>query len=74
MAPGLLKGKEEKNEDRLKRMQAELESVESGTARKAKGTLIIEFSIENVQVVKRRNGQERERGKVEVGIRFFCVM
>ncbi|KAF9268810.1 RNA-binding domain-containing protein [Marasmius fiardii PR-910] len=59
------KGKEEKSEDRLKRMQTELENMESGTAKKAKGTLIIEFSIENVQVVKRRNAQHKEHGKPE---------
>lgn len=46
------KDKEAKDEDRLKRLKDELEK---GGSRKIKGTLIVEFSIENVQVVQRRN-------------------
>ena len=45
------------DEARVKRIKDELESVKSGEGgkkRKAKGTLIVEFSIENVQVVQRR--------------------
>ncbi|KAG7090897.1 hypothetical protein E1B28_009976 [Marasmius oreades] len=59
------KGKEEKNEDRLKRMQAELE-LEPGMVKKAKGTLIIEFSIENVQVIKRRNAQHKKPEAISI--------
>ena len=46
-----------RDEARVKRIKDELESVKSGEGgkkRKAKGTLIVEFSIENVQVVQRR--------------------
>ncbi|KAK0440224.1 hypothetical protein EV421DRAFT_788697 [Armillaria borealis] len=50
------KGKE-KDEARLKRLQDEQEKA--GPA--VKGTLIVEFSIENVQVVQRRSTQQRER-------------
>ena len=45
------------DEARVKRIKDEIESVKSGEGgkkRKAKGTLIVEFSIENVQVVQRR--------------------
>jgi len=48
---------------RLKRLKDELEKIESGSGRKAKGALIIEFSIENVQVVSRRNAQQTERAQ-----------
>ncbi|KAK0234917.1 hypothetical protein EDD85DRAFT_887307 [Armillaria nabsnona] len=50
------KGKE-KDDARLKRLQDEQEKA--GPA--VKGTLIVEFSIENVQVVQRRSTQQRER-------------
>jgi nucleolar protein 4 len=51
----LEKGKEARDDARLKRMQDELEKVSTIGAKKSKGSLIVEFSIENVQVVKRRN-------------------
>jgi nucleolar protein 4 len=50
----LEKGKEARDEARLKRLNDELEKVTSTGAKKSKGSLIVEFSIENVQVVKRR--------------------
>jgi len=51
-------GKEDKDEARLKRMKDEL--VKSGS-RQSKGTLIAEFSIENVQVVQRRSALQKDR-------------
>ncbi|KAK7035201.1 RNA recognition motif-containing protein [Paramarasmius palmivorus] len=55
------KDKAERNEDRIRRLQAELDDLESGIAsKKSKGTLIVEFSIENVQVVKRRDTRQKE--------------
>ena len=45
------------------------EEIEKGVPPKSKGTLIVEFSIENIQVVQRRaaktgsTGKEKERGK-----------
>jgi nucleolar protein 4 len=51
----LEEGKEARDDARLKRMQDELEKVTTTGAKKSKGSLIVEFSIENVQVVKRRN-------------------
>jgi nucleolar protein 4 len=62
----LEKAKETKDDARLKRMKDELASE----ARKTKGTLIVEFSIENVQVVHRRSALQKER---EVMVRFHCV-
>ncbi|KAL0581815.1 RNA recognition motif-containing protein [Marasmius crinis-equi] len=59
------KTKEERNEDRLKRLQTELESVEAGQVKKGKGSLIIEFSIENVQVVKRRATLQKDHTQTE---------
>ncbi|THG97279.1 hypothetical protein EW026_g4693 [Hermanssonia centrifuga] len=45
------KKKEKKEEGRLERMKAELAQ---GPPKKIKGSMIVEFSIENIQVVKRR--------------------
>jgi len=51
------------DEDRIKRIRSELENwdVEEGEGKKkarSRGTLIVEFSIENVQVVQRRKERE----------------
>jgi len=62
----LRKAEEAKDENgrddaRLKRLKAEIERLEDGDARrKSKGTLIVEFSIENVQVVQRRNTKQKD--------------
>lgn len=56
----LEKGKGEPDEARLKRMKDELE----GQVKTPKGTLIVEFSIENVQVVQRRANQNKEKPTV----------
>ncbi|KAF8651388.1 hypothetical protein AX16_004811 [Volvariella volvacea WC 439] len=51
-------------EERVKRLTKELEEcrqAEDGSGRKVKGNLIVEFSIENVQVVQRRNTLHKER-------------
>jgi nucleolar protein 4 len=47
------------NATRLKRLEDELARAEGGEGKKAsgKGTLIVEFSIENIQVVRRRAAQ-----------------
>lgn len=55
------KTKDDKDDVRLKRMKDELEN---GTAKKSKGTLIVEFSIENVQVVQRRNTHQKDYAQV----------
>ena len=52
------KKKAKKDEARVERIKTELEQ---GAQRKSKGTLIVEFSIENVQVVKRRAALQEER-------------
>lgn len=56
------KDKEEEvnTEARIKRLKDELE----GGGRKAKGSLIVEFSIENVQVVHRRSAIQKDRSSV----------
>jgi nucleolar protein 4 len=51
-------GKETKDDVRLKRLKEELEKGTSG-AKRSRGSLIVEFSIENVQVVQRRNATQR---------------
>ncbi|KAK2463791.1 hypothetical protein APHAL10511_004189 [Amanita phalloides] len=69
---------EEQTDARLKRMVAELEKEklrkdegnkeDGGTSEarsKSRGTLIVEFSIENVQVVQRRNAVQKNRAKHE---------
>jgi nucleolar protein 4 len=62
----LLKAEKEKPEDgrdqaRMKKISEELEG--SG-ARKIRGTLIVEFSIENSQVMRRRATQQKDRDSV----------
>lgn len=51
--------KAKKEDGRLERLKAELES--GVQQKKAKGVLIMEFSIENVQVVKRRTTHQQEQ-------------
>ena len=51
------KAKESPDEARIKRIKDEME----GPSKPAKGTLIVEFSIENVQVVQRRTVQREKR-------------
>lgn len=55
------KKKPQKDDARLKRIKDELEK---GAPVKSRGTLIVEFSIENVQVVQRRAVQQREKQPV----------
>jgi nucleolar protein 4 len=57
------KSKKDKDEARLKRMRDE---QEKGGSRHSKGTLIAEFSIENVQVVQRRSALQKDRVSVRM--------
>ncbi|KAF8319207.1 RNA-binding domain-containing protein [Amanita rubescens] len=59
------KGDEERSDVRLKRMVAELTKEKEGKQeqddeKKRRGTLIVEFSIENVQVVQRRKAVQNK--------------
>ncbi|EKM74992.1 hypothetical protein AGABI1DRAFT_47085, partial [Agaricus bisporus var. burnettii JB137-S8] len=47
----------EKDDAKIKRIRHE---IENGPAKKGKASLIVEFSIENVQVVQRRNTKQEE--------------
>lgn len=47
----------ERDDTRIKRIRDE---IENGPAKKGKASLIVEFSIENVQVVQRRNAKQTE--------------
>ena len=52
------KPESEKDDARVKRLKEEIDRCSSagdGNKKKAKGSLIVEFSIENIQVTKRRN-------------------
>ncbi|KAL1745881.1 hypothetical protein HDZ31DRAFT_35426 [Schizophyllum fasciatum] len=51
----------ERDDTRLKRLEEELKT--GAAAQKARGTLIVEFSIENVQVVRRRQEKISGGGK-----------
>ncbi|KAJ3911057.1 hypothetical protein F5877DRAFT_73470 [Lentinula edodes] len=56
----------EKEESRIKRVEGEIEKLESGggggtVPKKSRGTLIVDFSIENVQVVRRRRVMQDEQ-------------
>ncbi|KAJ7090185.1 hypothetical protein B0H15DRAFT_938853 [Mycena belliarum] len=48
----------ERDDTRLKRLKDELEK---GGAKKSRGTLIVEFSIENITTLQRRNTVQKER-------------
>lgn len=55
------KGKSEDEETRLAKLKEELERMKLGeTLGNSKGSLIVEFSIENIQVVQRRSTQQKE--------------
>ncbi|KAG1853295.1 hypothetical protein C8R48DRAFT_723513 [Suillus tomentosus] len=60
----LEKGKKDPDEARLKRIKDELE----GQVKIPKGTLVVEFSIENVQVVQRRANQNKEKPTVNTRV------
>lgn len=53
------KPESEKDDARLKRLEEEING-NSHTKKKAKGSLIVEFSIENIQVTKRRNAASQK--------------
>ncbi|KAJ7105735.1 hypothetical protein C8R43DRAFT_1140711 [Mycena crocata] len=48
----------DRDDARLKRLKEELEK---GSAKKSKGTLIVEFSIENITTIQRRNTVQKEQ-------------
>ncbi|TFK70270.1 hypothetical protein BDN72DRAFT_819174 [Pluteus cervinus] len=56
------KGDKEMDEARLARVKAELEKGDEGKKKRV-GGLIVEFSIENIQVVQRRNARPQVKGK-----------
>lgn len=58
----------EESMSRRKRAKEALDALE--TAKKKAGTLIVEFSIENVQVVQRRRAKQGEAKEAKV--HFFC--
>ncbi|KAF8154560.1 hypothetical protein B0H34DRAFT_809141 [Crassisporium funariophilum] len=49
----------EKDDARIKRLKEEIERG-GGESKKSKGSLIVEFSIENIQVVQRRNATQKD--------------
>jgi nucleolar protein 4 len=55
------KKKEKTEEGRIERLKQE---IENGPEKKPRGSLIVEFSIENIQVVKRRVAHQQEQGTV----------
>ncbi|KAJ3845719.1 hypothetical protein EV368DRAFT_70484 [Lentinula lateritia] len=61
-----IKPENEKEESRIKRVEGEIEKPESSggggpVPKKSRGTLIVNFSIENVQVVQRRRVMQDEQ-------------
>lgn len=52
----------ERDDAKMKRMR---EEIDNGPGKKGKSALIVEFSIENVQVVQRRSKKEDEAGNVK---------
>lgn len=67
------KDEKDRDEGRIKRLKEEIEN--SPTGRKSKGSLIVEFSIENVQVVQRRNAAAQSgRDKAGVSLRACLTL
>ena len=80
------KPESERDDARLKRLKEEIDRCggdgSSNSKKKAKGSLIVEFSIENIQVTKRRNAASHQKdqgaivskNKIADSILFFiCV-
>ncbi|KAJ7208159.1 hypothetical protein B0H12DRAFT_1243024 [Mycena haematopus] len=53
----------DRDDSRLKRLKDELEG---GSVKKSKGTLIVEFSIENITTIQRRNTVQKDQGPVSL--------
>ncbi|KAJ6618251.1 hypothetical protein B0H10DRAFT_2029966 [Mycena sp. CBHHK59/15] len=53
----------DRDDSRLKRLK---EEAEKGGTKKSKGTLIVEFSIENITTIQRRNTLQKERVSTSV--------
>jgi len=59
------KTESEKDDARVKRLKEEIESTGDGNKKKkAKGSLIVEFSIENIQVTKRRDASQKDQAAI----------
>jgi nucleolar protein 4 len=57
----------EKDDTRIKRIQDEIETSSATRVKGERGTLIVEFSIENIQVVQRRSNLQKEKKGREGG-------
>ena len=61
------KPESEKDDARVKRLKEEIDkwsSTGEGKKKAAKGSLIVEFSIENIQVTKRRNASQKDQAAI----------
>jgi len=68
------KQKTEKERDELK-MKRMREEIDQGLRKNGKNSLIVEFSIENVQVIQRRGRKQDEVAIAKVGTQLsssFC--
>ncbi|KAJ2914719.1 hypothetical protein MD484_g5700, partial [Candolleomyces efflorescens] len=57
----------EKDDTRIKRIQDEIETSSATKVKGERGTLIVEFSIENIQVVQRRSNVQKDKKGREGG-------
>ena len=55
----------------MERIKAEMEG---GEQKMGKGGLIVEFSIENIQVVKRRAARQEDQRSVRITICISCLV
>jgi nucleolar protein 4 len=58
------KPESEKDDARVKKLKEEIDRTGDGNKKKAKGSLIVEFSIENIQVTKRRNASQKDQAAI----------
>ena len=70
-------GKEKRNDEeeaRLRRMKDRLRELEAEKEKKIGRTLVLEFSIENIQVVRRRAEREDESRQVSLVMKPVCFL
>jgi nucleolar protein 4 len=69
------KPESEKDDARVKRLKEEMDRWSTGDGKKKtmKGSLIVEFSIENIQVTKRRSASQKDQAAAIVSKKLCCV-
>lgn len=69
------KPESEKDDTRVKRLKEEIDRSAGDGKKRSKGSLIVEFSIENIQVMQRRNASQKDQAATvsDLLVVFMCV-